>query len=228
MSIHRLSFLDLLNVYVVDTPAGPVLVDGAAPGMMPWLRRGLRGLGLAPRDLAGVVVTHFHRDHVGTARALAAEGVPLLAHRDEVAILRGEAPHAGYGPGRGSRALCWLERHLLGPLRFREVRALDTGEALLGSSWRVLAAPGHTPGSLALFNADTGDLLSGDTLVNQLGRPRGPHPFYTADPRRALASALALLEHEPTRILPGHGRPVPSAAFDHERRRWQAALASSG
>lgn len=224
MPSRRITFFDFLNVYLLETPAGPVLVDSAAPGMMPWLRRALGRLGLAPRDLAGVVVTHFHRDHVGTALALSREGVPVHALAAEVPYLTGAATHPGYGPTWFGRMLHALETRVLGPLTFTDVRPLEDGESLFDSSWTVVAAPGHTPGSLALFDRDRGDLLSGDTLVNQLGRPRGPHPAYTADRDRALQSALALLDREPRRILPGHGRPVERSAFDRERERWVAAL----
>ncbi len=217
-SIRRLTFVDYLNVYLLDSPAGPVLVDSAAPGMFGWLRGALRRVGLRPEELAAVVLTHFHADHVGTARALQALGVPVYALREEIPILSGEAPHPGYGR-MGGQLLRAAERLVLPESRFHGVHALEAGQELLGTGWQVLAAPGHTPGSLALFWDDTGDLISGDTLVSNFSWPRGPHPLFTADQTRAERSALALLDLEPRRIHPGHGPPLPGSAWDRVRAR---------
>jgi glyoxylase-like metal-dependent hydrolase (beta-lactamase superfamily II) len=59
-------------VYLISTSKGLVLVDSAAPGMFGWLVKSLRKVGIAPAQLAGVVVTHFHIDHVGTAKVWSA------------------------------------------------------------------------------------------------------------------------------------------------------------
>jgi glyoxylase-like metal-dependent hydrolase (beta-lactamase superfamily II) len=212
----RLTWFDHINVYLVATPRGPVLIDSAAPGMFGWLVRSLRRVDLAPEDLAAVVVTHFHID--GTAARLQRLGVPVYALSQEVPILNGREPHPGYG-GIAGRALLAAEKAVFGSPRLSGVRPLLDGELLLDSSWRVLAAPGHTPGSLALFDEDSGDLLSGDTLVSDFAWPRGPHPLFTADYPRAVASALALLARGPKRIHPGHGKPLPATAYGVARDR---------
>ena len=66
-TLKRLTWFNHFNVYLLSTPRGLVLVDSAAPGMFGWLVKSLRKVGVAPEQLAGVVVTHFHIDHVGTA-----------------------------------------------------------------------------------------------------------------------------------------------------------------
>lgn len=226
MKLQRLTFYNALNVYLIDTRAGPVLVDSAIPGMFGWLRRALRRHGLSTRDLAGVVVTHFHIDHVGTALVLERLGVPVYALGADAAIMTKDAEHPGYG-GAGGRVLRTLERTFLPDWRFRTVRPLEAGEDVLGSGWEVVPAPGHTPGSLALFHRDTGDLLSGDTLITDFRSPRGPHPLFTPDRCTANRSALALLDLEPKRIHPGHGVPRPPSAWRRSRRIIEARAARS-
>jgi len=216
--LQRLTWFDQINVYLLATPHGPVLVDSAAPGMFGWLVRALRRIDLTPEQLAAVVVTHFHVDHVGTAARLGRLGVPMYALAAEVPILTGEAPHAGYG-GLAGRVLLAAENAVFGAPAFADVRPLGAGDLLFDTSWRVLAAPGHTPGSLALFDEKTGDLLSGDTLVSDFAWPRGPHRLFTADYPRAVASALDLLARGPKRIHPGHGRPLPARAYGSMRDR---------
>lgn len=207
---HLPFFFSHISLYVISTPRGPVLVDTGLPGMGPLLRRRLRERGIDVDGLAGVVVTHCHRDHVGGVGDFVDRGIPLMAHHREVPFLTGaEAPPA-YGPGPG-RAIAWAEHTLL-PRRRRypDVIALDDDEWLFDSDWRVMPAPGHSPGSLALWNENSGALLSGDTLVSTWGNPKGAHPVYTADLPQALESARRLLDLEPRQILPGHG-PVLNA-----------------
>ena len=50
--------------YLVEGPE-PVLVETGSQSSVPVLLDALGALGLGPRDLAGVVVTHIHLDHAG-------------------------------------------------------------------------------------------------------------------------------------------------------------------
>ena len=211
-TLKRLTWFNQINVYLIATPQGPVLVDSAAPGMFGWLVKSLRQVGLSPAQLAGVVVTHFHIDHVGTAMALQKCGVPVYALAAEVPILTGQAPHSGYS-GTAGKILLAAERLLFGTCSFSGVRSLEVGQQLLGTQWRVIAAPGHTPGSLALYNQETGDLLSGDTLVSDFGCPRANLSLFTPDCDRLVESALNLMALDPKYIHPGHGKPLPLLAY---------------
>jgi glyoxylase-like metal-dependent hydrolase (beta-lactamase superfamily II) len=210
--LKRLTWFNQINVYLISTPHGPVLVDSAAPGMFGWLVKSLRKVGIAPEQLAGVIVTHFHIDHVGTAMALQKCGVPVYALAAEVPILLGDVTHPGYG-GTAGKILLAAERLLFGNPSFVGVRSLEVGQKLLDTTWRVVASPGHTPGSLALFNEETGDLLSGDTLVSDFGCPRANLSFFTPDCKTLVESALNLMALEPKYIHPGHGKPLPLSAY---------------
>ncbi len=210
--LQRLTWFNQINVYLISTAQGPVLVDSAAPGMFGWLVKSLRQVGIKPEQLAGVVVTHFHLDHVGTAMALQKCGVPMYALAAEVPILMGNAPHSGYR-GTAGGILLAAERLFFGNPSFLGVRSLSVGEKLLGTTWEVVETPGHTPGSLALYNQDTGDLLSGDTLVSDFGCPRANLSFFTADSDKLIESALNLMALEPKYIHPAHGKPLPLSAY---------------
>jgi glyoxylase-like metal-dependent hydrolase (beta-lactamase superfamily II) len=217
-TLRRISWFNQINVYLISTPQGPVLVDSAAPGMFRWLVRSLEKLGIAPEQLAGVVVTHFHLDHVGTAMKLQQYGVPVYALATEVPILMGETPHPGYS-GTAGKILLAAERIIFGNPAFRGVRSLEVGQKPFGTEWRVIEAPGHTPGSLALFNENTGDLLSGDTLVSDFGCPRANLSFFTADKDRLIESALNLMSLEPKYIHPAHGKSLPLSAYANVQQR---------
>jgi len=57
-----------------------VLVECGCAVAYEGLRAQLAAIGIAPRDLRGVFVTHVHLDHAGSAGHFAREGVPVHVH----------------------------------------------------------------------------------------------------------------------------------------------------
>lgn len=169
-----------------------------------------------------------------TAAALIAHGVPealaaTIVHRHR----RGSSPnhgpataptqerlHPGVRAGRaeGRRApspVAWP-----GPLRMTPVRPdtlLRDGDelTLAGLRLRVLACPGHTPGTIVLQDTATGDLYTGDHLlpgtVATVGiQFEGPERWPSMPP--FIRSLVRLREHGGARAWPGHGAPIGDAA----------------
>ena len=215
--IHLPFFKTHINVYVIQTPRGYFLVDTGIPGMLPWVLYRLFLHGIVPEEFAGVILTHCHLDHIGGTYLLQRLGIPIYAHHLEVPFLQGTQPWPGYG-GMGGAVFQKLEQ-LTKPFRFnlRGVHTLENHQILFGSPWQILGAPGHSPGSIALWNQDTGSLITGDTLTTSLGKPQGPHPMFTEDLPEAEESALALLDMAPKYIFPGHGPPIHANAFESVR-----------
>jgi hydroxyacylglutathione hydrolase len=89
----------------------------------------------------------------------------------------------------------------------------DGDKVSIGQSlWRVIHTPGHSPGSISLFNEEAKLLFSGDTLfkgsIGNLSLPTG-------QPERMWPSLqkLAVLNPE-TRFYPGHG-PTSTIGQEH-------------
>jgi hydroxyacylglutathione hydrolase len=111
-----------------------IVVD---PGDAAPVTQALKAQGL---ELAGILVTHHHGDHVGGVDALRPQ-------------LRGPV----YGPANESI-----------PEPFVALHDGDHCE-LLGLRFEVIEVPGHTAGHIAYFCADTGEaplLFCGDTLFS--------------------------------------------------------------
>lgn len=84
-------------------------------------------------------------------------------------------------------------------------------ELVLGSTrWRVLHTPGHTPGSLCLYEPRERVLISGDTVFAEgVGRTDFPSGNF-----KDLVRSIELLAGLDVRVvLPGHGEPAGSDAI---------------
>ena len=57
-----------------------MLIEAGPEVSWPELTRGLQELGVAPADLAALLITHIHLDHAGGAWRLAELGVPIYVH----------------------------------------------------------------------------------------------------------------------------------------------------
>lgn len=164
-----------------------------------------RALRVGNRQLAGVICSHGHIDHVADAAELANDhGVPLWLHPADRPMLT--EPALGLGPGGEA-----LIEQLLGTTKLPtpdDLRELGDGQLLevAGLSFTVTHAPGHTPGCVVLLSeGDDGPVLfSGDVLfAGSIGRvdlPGGSMAQMMVSLQRLRAEVPAQAS-----ILPGHG-----------------------
>ena len=95
-------------------------------------------------------------------------------------------------------------------------RLLKDGEmlTLLGKTWKVIATPGHTTGSVCYYLDEEDVLFSGDTLfAESLGRT----DFPTGSSSRIVASIKEKLFplRDDIIVYPGHGDPT---TIGHEKQ----------
>ncbi len=77
----------------------------------------------------------------------------------------------------------------------------------------VIETPGHTPGSICLYNKQNGLLFSGDTIFAQGGVGRTDFAYSSSDDLKK--SFILLLKLPPeTKIYPGHG---PATTINQEK-----------
>lgn len=154
-----------------------------------------------PEDttLKYIVATHGHGDHVGGVRALQEAAGGLFAIKAEDA---GRAAHAGE-PGESGRA--YDDNAPAPDLLLKDGDVLELGSA----GFRVIEAPGHTPGGICLVGQGTAEHVAflGDTLFKgSCGRTDlegGDHD--------TLMASLARLREQiapHTNLFCGHGEPT--------------------
>jgi glyoxylase-like metal-dependent hydrolase (beta-lactamase superfamily II) len=198
--------------YLIAAPRPAVLDAGPARSVQIWLDT-LRDLGIAPADVAYVVLTHIHLDHAGGAGALLSH---LPAAR--VVVHRRGAKHlvdpsrlvAAAGAVFGEK----LEAYFGLPEPVPEARLLvPEGGADLdlggGHRLRFFDAPGHARHQHMILDTGTGCLFSGDELggcfvdiADDYVLPdAAPNQF---DPDAMVGSAHLLLALHPAAVLLGH------------------------
>jgi glyoxylase-like metal-dependent hydrolase (beta-lactamase superfamily II) len=80
LDTRYLGIPDTASAFVVRGPAGHALVECGCAVAYEGLVEQLAALGLAPRDLSALFLTHIHLDHAGSAGHFAREGVPVFVH----------------------------------------------------------------------------------------------------------------------------------------------------
>ena len=182
--------------FLVEGESGLALVDVGWAGAYRPLLSAIEQLGRKPADVATIVLTHAHPDHVqGVARMRELTGARVLAHPAEHAWLRaGRVPAEGRS-GTAGRLLDRLPKLHWTP--FAPDGALNDGELIAGAGGlRAIHTPGHSPGHLAFLHEPTATVFVGDALFHRGSLALGPaalaaDPAVRAESLRALPSSLA-------------------------------------
>ncbi|MBU8975146.1 subclass B3 metallo-beta-lactamase [Lysobacter sp. MMG2] len=179
-----------LGAVLIKTDAGAVLIDGGLPQAADMLLANMRALGVAPKDLKLILLSHAHIDHAGpTAAIQRATGARLVANAESAVLLQ-----------RGGFDDLHFGDDVLFPPANADRIVMD-GEVveLGGVAFTAHFTPGHTPGSTSWTWTDTKngkplriayvDSLSapGYQLVGNARQPR-----IVDDYRRAFAEVRTL------------------------------------
>jgi glyoxylase-like metal-dependent hydrolase (beta-lactamase superfamily II) len=183
----------------------------------------LEQAGYALSQIGIIVLTHAHGDHVGGGAALARQsGAQVVAHRHEVAYIEQTEPLPASSLVR--RLMNWLTTRVLFRVTPCQVdRAVEDGDVIeaLGGL-RVVHAPGHTPGSIALHHPERQILFCGDALFSAhpmtgRGALQPPVRLFTLDDAQARHSVARLADLPVEVLCCGHGQPVLEGAQEKMR-----------
>lgn len=173
-----------LNVALVRTSAGLVLIDGALPQGVPQIRDHLRRLGFELREVKLILSTEPHYDHSGGLAALERDtGGTVVASAAAAEVLR--TGRSGPDDPQAS----WL----IDFPPVQRVRAVRDGETLtLGDvTLTARATPGHTPGSMSwTWRSCEGERCANVVFASSLNPLAAEDYRYSAPANRAMVAAF--------------------------------------
>lgn len=217
-TLHQISFMPWLfpvNCYLVEEEHNLTLIDAAMPYCTKKILLAAHKIG---KPITKVILTHAHSDHVGSLDALKAALPELCVYisKRDARLLAGDTtllPTESHHPIRGG---------VPKGIQTKPDVLLVEGDRI--GSLEVVSSPGHTPGSISLFDLRNGSLVAGDAMQTRGGiavsgvlKPLFPFPaLATWDKSEALAGVQKLRALKPTLIAVGHGKMLenPEAQMD--------------
>jgi glyoxylase-like metal-dependent hydrolase (beta-lactamase superfamily II) len=178
--------LGFVSAYVLVRGGEAAIVDTGVGGSAEEIEAALASLGLGWGNVAHVIATHHHGDHVGSLGD----------------VLTAAADATGYA---GAADLSSISTP-------RELTAVGDGDRVFDLD--VVATPGHTAGHICVLDPVAGVLVAGDALNTQGGTLAGSPPQFTADMEAARASVAKLAELSFETLLVGHGDPIEGGASE--------------
>ena len=211
------------NCYLL-TGEDLTLVDTGMPGDDKQILQGIRELGRSPGELRHILITHAHMDHMGSVAALKkAGGGKVVASAGEAEYIEGlkktwTMGREGLG-GKLFKGMLFLLENFFAQYEPAQVDIRCAGGELLDifGGIRVIATPGHSPGSLSYYLPTRKILFTGDALSGVPGLKLPPRPG-CADYREALRTVQKLATLDFETCLFGHGAPLMHEASQAVQR----------
>jgi glyoxylase-like metal-dependent hydrolase (beta-lactamase superfamily II) len=220
------------HVYIIGKPesADLSMVDAGLMGKAEYKISSLKEMGIKPEDIKRIIMTHTHLDHIGCLSEIREEmpWTELWVHSNEAEPLERGDERIVYGMDM-FKSMCQSQYNLEdGFFKYKVDRRLSGNETLeIGEmTWEVIHIPGHSSGSIALYNRPEKILIPGDVVYADYAI--GRFDLHSADPAKHRDSLNLLAELDVDVLLPGHNRiieRVPAGYIRDTAEQWSGYLA---
>ena len=235
ISIHRLqlsipnSQLGYINAYIAkgDRNNGALLIDTgwSTEETFSSLTQQLANIDINPEDISQIVITHAHPDHYGLAgRLRQLSKAQVYLHEQERDLIKSryidmegllqQTAQQLQANGAPEDELAKLQTASLPMLKFVTPILPDVtlygGETITTGyfNFKVLWAPGHSPGHICLYEPNRKILFSGDHILPTITPHVGLHPQSSSNPLGDYLHSLNTLKQLDVKlVLPGHEHP---------------------
>ncbi|MDA4111857.1 MAG: MBL fold metallo-hydrolase [Thaumarchaeota archaeon] len=214
--VHQIEGVNANSYLILENDGSLTLIDaGTSTGGKKILEYVKTTLSKQPTDLKILVVTHAHIDHIRGASAIKkSTGAKVMIHEQDADFLSGKKK---LPPPRG--AVGFIFR--LFSVFFRsspvepDVRLKENDK--IGSSLTVFHTPGHTPGSITLYDQKRKLVFVGDAITNRGAKLQGSIKQFSSDLHMADRSVEKISSLDFETLLSGHGDPLRSGGAQKVR-----------
>lgn len=190
------------NCYLVGDDKEFFLVD---PGSEP--EKIMSKVKSQKSKVKAIICTHGHYDHIGAVAELKRKfKVPVYMHEQEKLVLK--AMYGFYGVEQFKIDRWLRDGDIINFKEEGEGVGVDVGEVKL----TVMHTPGHSPGSICLYNDEfviTGDTVFADGYLGRTDLPSGSQEEIEKSAKKVFSLPEKLV------VYPGHGS---SSSIGKERR----------
>ena len=191
--------MQVINVNGVFYDSNAYLIDAKRKTLVDAGIDGARVLKSLPADLKLIVLTHCHYDHIAAVpEIVAATRAKVAMHEDDLACLKSDRISGQAMSGRQSPAFRV-------DITLHDGDVIDLGDVKL----KVIHTPGHTPGSICLYDEASRVMFTGDTVFE--GGSYGRTDI-GGNPEHMISSLEALAKYDVSALYTGHGSPVTVGA----------------
>ena len=176
--------LGFVSAYILARGGQAAIVDTGVGGSAGAIEELLAAIGLDWSAVEHLILTHRHDDHIGSASEImeAAPDVSAYAGAEDISAISVPLP----------------------------LTPVEDGDRVF--DLQIVTTPGHTPGSISVYDATSRLLVAGDALRTEGGRPGLPGGQFTENMDAAIQSVAKLGELVFDTLLVGHGEPLEGGA----------------
>jgi len=217
--IHRVDGVNA-NVYLLLDENELMVIDTGMPGSARRIIDYVNRISRKPSEIATIVLTHCHVDHMGSAQQLKElTNAKVAVHQEDAQFVSGEK--AQPSPKGALGILFKAISPFFKPKPVQPDIVLHDGDRV--GELVVVHTPGHTPGSISLYDAERKLIFVGDTMRYANGKISGPSERFTPDMNSAFQSIAKISRLEFDTMLGGHGDALKPHA-SHAVREFHASL----
>ena len=176
--------LGFVSAYILARGGQAAIVDTGVGGSAGAIEDSLAEIGLDWAAVEHLILTHRHDDHVGSASEIMEAAPDMAAYAGAEDISAISVP--------------------------RPLNPVEDGDLVF--DLQIVTTPGHTPGSISVFDPVGGILVAGDALRAEGGRPGLPGGQFTENMDEAIQSVAKLGELVFETLLVGHGDSIENGA----------------
>jgi len=204
-NVYLIENIGTANIFCLGTPKEYVLIDTGIFMKTKYLIEDLSRNGFKLENLKTIILTHCHCDHIGGVRDLTENSnAKVAAHNNDISyILQEEIIDGPY------HVMMIEEQKAMKHLN-KEVKKIDIvlNDNDFIESLKVINVPGHTPGSIALYNYRNESMFFGDVIRESKkdGLSVGKPEKFNLNTEQVKKDAKSLLSYSIKYALLSHGK----------------------